>query len=38
MVLIGMLLLALAGVHGCQVKPVISGRAMVTYVSLAAGF
>lgn len=38
MVLIGMLLLVLAGVHGCQVKPVIRGRAMVTYVSLAGGF
>ena len=37
-VLIGMLLLVLAGVHGCQAKPSISERAMVTYVSFAGGF
>jgi hypothetical protein len=37
-VLIEMLLLVLVGVHGCQAKPVISGRATVTYVSLAGGF
>jgi len=37
-VLIGMLLLVLAGVHRCQAKPVISGRVTVTYVNLAGGF
>jgi hypothetical protein len=37
-VLSGILLLVLAGVHGCQAKPIISGRATVTYVSLTGGF
>lgn len=35
--LIRMLLLVLVGVHGCQAKPSIRERAMVTYVSFAEG-
>jgi hypothetical protein len=38
LIIIGMILLLLVGINGCQAQPIISGRGTVNYISLAGGF
>jgi hypothetical protein len=38
LIIIGMILLLLIGINGCQAKPIITGKGTVNYISLAGGF